>query len=240
MQARTVNAELADKIQVCPGIKSFFFKPLEDFEYEAGQFSFFTFQHDSKEYSKPFTISNSPTREYIEMTTIISGSDYKKALDSLQKGDRVSLKGPMGSFTLNALKEEYICFLTGGVGITPVKSMMEYAADTSRKLKGRLFYSNRTIERIAFKKELESLEASMGDFKVIHTLTSLNDDEAELWKGETGYIDADMIKRNFKEYNSCRFYIVGPPAFNKAMKKMVMEELGISSDLITLENFAGY
>jgi len=240
MNTKTVNSELVKKVVVLPGVKSFFFKPEEDFNYTAGQYAVFSFKHNNREYSKHFTISNSPSRENIEMTTIMSGSDYKNALDSLQEGDIVSLKGPFGKFTLDAFKEESVVFLAGGIGITPVKSMMEYAVDYDRQLNGRLFYSNRTAEKIAFGEELKELAAKLGNFEVVNTLTRVEGEEAASWKGETGYIDADMIKRNYKDYSSSRFYIAGPPAFNNATKKMVAEELKMSSDLITLENFAGY
>ncbi len=240
MVAEIVKTEMAGKTDICPGIKSFFFRPTESFEYKAGQYSLFSFEHDSKEYSKPFTISNSPTRENIEMTTILSGSDYKNALDSLEKGHIVNIKGPLGSFTLDALKEEYVCFLAGGVGITPVKSILEYAADESRTLKGCLFYSNRTPDRIAFAEELDGFADKLSGFRIINTLTSLSPEEEQSWTGERGYIDEEMIKRNFPRYSDSRFYIVGPPAFNGAMKKMLSENLGVSGELITLENFAGY
>jgi len=240
MNTKTVNSKLVKKVVVSPGVKSFFFKPEEDFNYIAGQYAVVSFKHNNREYSKHFTISNSPSRENIEMTMMMSGSDYKNALDSLQVGDAVSLKGPFGKFTLDALKEETVIFLAGGIGITPIKSMMEYAADHSLQLKGRLFYSNRTAEKIAFGKELKELAAKLGDFEVVNTLTRVEGEEAASWKEEKGHINADMIKRNYKEYSSSRFYIAGPPAFNNAAKKVVAEELKMPSDLITLEDFTGY
>jgi len=240
MNTKTVNSKLIKKVVISPGIKSFFFKPEEDFNYNAGQFVVISFKHDNKEYSKHFTISNSPLRENIEVTIIMSGSEYKNALDSLQEGDIVSLKGPFGKFTLDALKEENVIFLAGGIGITPIKSMMEYAVDSSRQLNGRLFYSNRTAEKIAFGEELKELAVKLGNFEVVKTITRLEGEDAVSWKGETGHIDADMIKRNYMDYLSSRFYIAGPPAFNNAAKMMVADELKIPSDLITMENFAGY
>lgn len=240
MEQNKIKSEVFSKYDVVPGIKNFIFKPLEGFSYRAGQFAFFEFELEGKKYFKHFTISNSPARENVEMTTMISRSDYKQALDRLKPGHLVYIKGPLGSFTLESLKKKTVCYIAGGIGITPVRSMLEYASDKGMDLEGALFYSNRNIQRIAFKEELEEIATRLKKFQVVHTLTELSDEEKKTWKQETGYVNEEMIKRHRPDYKECQFYVVGPPAFNKAMKEMLGPKLGIEEEFITMENFSGY
>jgi ferredoxin-NADP reductase len=240
METKIIEAELIGKHKERPSVMRFIFRPEEEFDYEAGQFGFFTFEKDGTEYSKHFSFSNAPTRENLDMTTILSGSDYKNALDSLETGTKIKIKGPFGKFTLSAANREKLCFLTGGIGITPIRSMLEYAVDREKDLNGYLFYSNRDEKRIAFREELEEMASKMHHFKIIHTLTDLSDEEKKEWEGETGFIDAQMIKKHCPDYKDRTFYIVGPPAFNKAMREMVTTELELEKEQIVMENFTGY
>ncbi len=240
MKPEKIKIRLEGSKEICPGIKSFFFSTEEKFNYRAGQYVFIGFNYGGREFSKPFTVSNAPSRKNIEISTIISGSEFKTALDSLKKNSLLYLRGPYGRFTLEQLKEDYVSFLAGGIGITPVKSILEMRLDEKRPLRGSLFYSNRSVERIAFKDELKKIEDKFSGFKVVHTITSEDSGSVKNWKGERGYISEDMIKKHFPYFKESRFYIVGPPAFNGAMKKMLKDNLKISSGRISLENFAGY
>lgn len=235
---KTVRSFYQEKRSKAPDIKSFILETQGDFEYTAGQYAFFDFEYNSTKFSKHFSISNSPTRPHIEFTTIIRNSDYKKALDSLPAGHEIIVRGPYGKYTFKSKKDSKLCFLIGGIGITPVKSMLEFAVDTNLHLDATLFYSNRDSERIVFKNELEFFSRQMPTFNTIHTLTDIS--ENENWKGLTGYINSDMIRQYRPDYKECTFYISGPPAFNKAMTDVVTNQLNISNDQIVVENFMGY
>jgi len=240
MKEKTVKAELVFKKDVAPGIKIFAFRPEVGFEYSAGQWAFWEMEKDGNKLSKPFTIANSPARENLEVATVMSGSEYKNALDSLRPGDEISVRGPRGNFTLAALHKNYVCFLAGGIGITPVRSMLQDMFDRQDNLEAVLFYSNRNADRIAFRKELDEITQQMDSVKVVHTLTDPADREQAEWSGETGYINEEMIKKYRPDYMECQFYIVGPPTFNKTMRNMLMEKMGLGEEYVTLENFAGY
>ena len=78
--------------------------------------------------NKYLSFSSSPTNDYIEVTKRLSDSVFSQKLKALKPSDEVLLKGPSGNCVL---KEEYkkIGFLIGGIGITPVISMIEYIVD---------------------------------------------------------------------------------------------------------------
>ncbi|MDP2973668.1 MAG: FAD-dependent oxidoreductase [Candidatus Diapherotrites archaeon] len=242
MDNRKFAASLAAKKTEAPAIKTFHFGIEEGYEFKAGQFAFFEFDFQGKHYSKHFTISSSPLRKGVQFTTTVRDSDYKQALDKLAIGADAMISMPLGSFTLESRKTDSIAFLAAGIGITPVRSMLQFIADSgqNRQLRIVIFYSNRNKERIAFRKELQELNKKIPLLKIVHTLTDLSAEEKNQWKGETGTISAEMIKKYMEKTQEFTFFIVGPPAFNAAMQKILQEQLKIRNERIVLENFTGY
>jgi len=225
------DASLISSHEVVPGVKSFRFARAPDFKYEAGQYvmaklgaALFRF----------FSISCSPTDEgYIEFTTRMSGSEYKSALDLLKSGDVIRIKGPFGNFTY---KPEYrkIVFLSGGIGITPIRSIMKYVSDGKIDTDIVLLYGNKNEEGIAFKKDLDEISAGKR-MKVVHVLS----DPTATWTGYRGYITKDIIAKEVPDYLERKFYIVGPPGMVAALTK-TLGDMKIPKENIILENFAGY
>ncbi len=237
VEENKVKALLKRKAEEVPSVKSFYFSPVEKFSFKAGQYGFFNFSVDGKKYSKPFSFSSSPLKSYVRMTTIISGSEYKSALDSLEEGREIEIVGPYGSFVLDSSAGKDICFLAGGIGITPVMSMLEYLLERDKSPEMFLFYSNRTVGRIVFGEELFEMQKRIGPLKLINTIT---EGAGEEFEGETGYINSEMIERYVENPSVKHYYVVGPPAFNYAMKNQVVKNLGVLNERVTGEEFAGY
>ncbi len=239
MEKNVIRSIFKSKKEVAEGVKAFTLEPEEKISYEAGQFAFFDFLADGKEYSKHFTISNSPVKKEIEFTTMIRESEYKKALDSLYEGHEVFIKRINGNFTLEEVKS--LVFLAGGIGITPVKSMLEYVTDMSKEIQAKLFYSNRNVKTISFRRWLDEIKEKLKTLDIVHTLTDLaTEEEKNAWDQETGYIDESMLSRHIDNTQECIFYISGPPSFNSSMKKMLLEEAQIKKENIKTEVFYGY
>jgi ferredoxin-NADP reductase len=95
---------------------------------------------------------------------------FKRAFAALQPGDTVVVQGPLGHDLLDAARPAVL--VAGGIGITPLKGMAEYAVDRKLSIPVRLVYSSRTVEEIVYREELEALERSNPGFHVLHTLTS--------------------------------------------------------------------
>lgn len=216
-------------------VKSFRLSYPLHFEYDAGQFMFVTIPSDTGELKKHFTISSSPTeKDFIEFTKKLTGSQYSTALDSLKIGDKVTIDAPYGKFSLD--KEiKKIGMLSGGIGITPLRSMCKFATDLLLKYNIILLYGNNSLEEIAFKEELDQLSDENKNLKVVYTLNNFPSD----WKGYKGFINADMLKKEIPDYKSRIFYTCGPPAMVDAMKKL-LSELNVSKEKIRTENFSGY
>ncbi|MFO7966329.1 MAG: hypothetical protein R6U44_01855 [Archaeoglobaceae archaeon] len=114
MGGRSYSAKLVGKREEITGIKTFSFSPKEGYEYTAGQYAFYEFDFEGVHHRKHLTISNSPTRENIQLTTFVSDSDFKQALDSLPEGFEIEVIEPMGDFTLDSRKSDRISYLVGG------------------------------------------------------------------------------------------------------------------------------
>lgn len=236
-----MNAKFIGKRREARNVSTYRFRPDNNYAYEAGQFAHLEFDHRETHYKKHFTLSNSPKREGVEISTIVSDSGYKKALDALPTDAPVVLSDAMGAFTLGERKSDFIAFLAGGIGITPVRAILEDLADQANppNLTMALFYSNRDEGRIAFRDELDALAESL-DLSVVHTLTDLDEDQPGGWENETGYIDAAMLDFHLTNPHTYTFYVSGPPAFNDAMQKVLEGDLGITGERIVRENFTGY
>jgi ferredoxin-NADP reductase/nitrite reductase/ring-hydroxylating ferredoxin subunit len=227
--------------------------------YNAGQFAFFDIgqvYNDPKGPIRHFTISSSPTENFIMLTTRIRDSPYKKRLSTLEKGAKVSFRGPEGQFVLHQDYSKYTVFISGGIGVTPFRSMIKYATDMQLPLPIIMFDSNRDRNNILFKKEFDDWASINKNLKIIYTISEKEEEEEEQqqhneqsplstandWKGEYGRIDKAMILKyvDTNVLNNSIFYICGPPNMLKAMQTLLQEDLKIPKERIKVEEFTGY
>ena len=216
-------------------VRSFRFPRPETLSYKPGQFLFVTIKANGKELSKHFSISSSPTEKgQIEFTKKLSESEFSTALKALKKGDWARIDAPYGKFTFEG-EHEKIGLLAGGIGITPLMSICKYCTDKRLNTKITLLYGSRSESDIAFKEELETMQEQNENLKVVFTL---NEPSSE-WKGVTGIIDAELVKKEIPDYEETVFYTCGPPAIVEAMEKLV-EKLGLPKTQLNREYFTGY
>jgi ferredoxin-NADP reductase len=216
-------------------VTSFRFPRPPALEYKAGQFFFITLKADGRELKKHFSFSSSPTEKaQIEFTKKLTDSDFSTALKALKPGDWARIDAPYGKFTFEG-EHEKIGLLAGGIGITPLKSICQYCTDMHLDTKVTLLYGNRTENDIAFRKELETLERQNQNLKVVFILNEADSN----WKGATGLITADMIKKEIPYYKETTFYTCGPPKMVEIMEKLVTQ-MGLPEAQLKREYFTGY
>ena len=217
-------------------VKSFRFPRPATLSYKAGQFLIATIKAaGGKELSKPFSISSSPTEtEHIEFTKKLSESEFSTALKTLKKGNWAKIDAPYGTFTFEG-EHEKIGLLGGGIGITPFMSICRYCTDKRLPAKITLLYGNRGENDIVFRKEFEAMQKQNANLKVIFILS----EAASGWKGATGFINAELVKKEIPDYKQTVFYTCGPPPMVEAMEKLV-ESLGLPKTQLKREYFAGY
>ena len=233
------ETRVVDIVKRTHDVKSFRFKVEKDPDFKPGQFFFVTIKVDGAERTKHFSFSNSPTEKgYVEFTKRITESDFSKALDELKPGDWARLKMPYGNFTFEG-KHKKIALLSGGIGITPLRSMCKFSVDNKLQTSIVLLYGNNKEEEIIFRQDLDTMRSENKNMRLVYTLGSADVDKKS-WSGRTGYIDEDMIKEEIPDYSNRVFYVCGPPQMVKSLVSILKDELGVKESEIKLENFTGY
>ena len=234
-----LETEVLNIIQRTHNVKSFRFRVNEDVDFKPGQFFFVTIKIDGIERTKHFSFSNSPTEKgYVEFTKRITDSEFSQALERLKIGNWARLKMPYGSFTFGG-EYEKIAFLSGGIGITPIRSICKFATDSMLSTDMVLLYGNNREEDIIFRQDLDDMQSVNKNLRIVYTLTSADIDR-EIWKGRTGYIDDTMIREEIPDYIERIFYICGPPRMVESLIDILKNKLSIKQDKIRTENFVGY
>src|SRR6266540_4300651 len=128
----------------------------KDFTFGPTQLTFLQLRTDEGMDARPMSLATSPTRPHLEYAVRLSDSAYKRAFVALQPNDEVRAFGPIGDFVLHENRPAIL--LAGGIGVTPLKGMAEYAADKALPVDVRLVYSNRSEDEIVYRKEFGALE----------------------------------------------------------------------------------
>jgi ferredoxin-NADP reductase len=237
------TTKLLKKETVAEGTMAFRLEKPSGFEYKAGQSADLTLidppKTDAEGNTRAFSFSSAPHQDYLMMTTRMRPTAFKEVLKNLPEGSSLSFDGPFGSMTLHNDISKPAVFLAGGIGITPLYSMVKQAAHDRLPHRIFLFYSNRRPEDTAFLKELQDLQAADPNYQLIPTMTDISK-SARKWQGETGYINKQMLNKYLgADLSKQIYYMAGPPQMVAALKKM-LNEAGINDDYIRFEEFAGY
>lgn len=220
---------------------SFSFEKPAGFVYTAGQHIDMTLPNppetDAEGNTRAFSLVTSPSDDRLMIATRLRDTAFKRVLRNLPPGSPIEISDPMGSFVLHKNEAKPAIFLMGGIGITPVMSIIMDATERKLPHKLFLFYSNRRPEDTAFLKDLQSLEQQNPNFKLIATMTEM-EKSSQPWTGETGFINAALIRKYVPEGEAV-YYLSGPPAMVKAMRDL-LTEMKVDEDGIRTEEFAGY
>ena len=203
----------------------------------------FTLRHDgvdSRGNRRYFTISSSPTEDEIAIGIKFDknhSSSFKKALAEMEIGQDIYAGQIAGDFILPKNKKEKLCFIAGGIGVTPFRSMIAYIADKGEERDVILVYCAKRIEELAYTNLFHRASVTFG-LKAVSTLTDL-DHVPEDWTGYKGFIDAGLILTEVPDYNERIFYISGPHSLVEASKKMLLE-IGVKENRIKTDYFPGF
>ena len=182
------------------------------FDYLPGQFHFLTFHRapNLPVEEHHWTISSSPTAPGVLCSTIKESGDFTASIGKTKPGDIALVDGPFGrfSYTLHPDERELV-FIAGGIGITPLMSMLRHLRDTHAERSVTLLYANTSEADIVFHDELADMErGGVIRLKVVHVLSQPSD----AWQGEHGRLDEDKLKRLCgPELTGRAFYVCAPP-----------------------------
>lgn len=183
-------------------------------------------------------MSSSPSESgRIAVTVKMTGSGFKRALANLTPGEKVTVQGPVGDLFYDASRPAV--FIAGGIGVTPFRGMLRYAADTHAKERRVLLYSVKVPEEFAFKAEIDEIARAHSETEVVYTVTRPEESDSA-WSGRTGRIDETLVREALEGMERPKVYVAGLPEMAQETLAMLRSRLGISEDDLEYEYFLGY
>jgi ferredoxin-NADP reductase len=234
--------KLRDRREVAERTMAFRFEKPATFKFTPGQFLDITLlnprETDSEGDVRGFSIASAPHEDFIMVATRLRDTAFKRVLRSVPLGTDVKIEGPFGNLRLHNDTSRAAVILTGGIGITPFRSILLHATKENLPHRLFLFYANRRPEDAPFLDELQRLEMQNSHFKLIACMTEM-EKSTQPWPGERGVINPQMLARYLTRVVSPVYYVTGPPPMVKAMHTMLIST-GVDDDNIRIEEFAGY
>lgn len=223
-----------------PNVKTFRLKNPDGgpmpFAFAPGQFLTYSADIDGKHVKRSYTIASSAAQTAYLETTIKRedvGVFSRFMHDHVRAGDVLDVLGPSGVFTFNGTEADSVVLIGGGVGITPLMSVIRYLADTSWPGDIYLVYGARSTEDFIFRSELEFLQRRMPNLHVAATMARAAGDA---WMGTEGPITRDLLLRAVPDLAKRRVHLCGPPTMMGAVKKLLFD-LGVPVDNVKTEAF---
>jgi ferredoxin-NADP reductase len=234
--------KLKGRRQIAEGTMAFHFEKPEGFAYKPGQFADFTLidpiETDAEGNTRGFSLASAPYEDFLMFATRMRDTAFKRVLKTMEPGIELTMDAPYGSFTLHNNASIPAVFLTGGIGVTPVRSIVRQAAHEKLPHKLFLFYSNNRPEDAAFLDELTEAQEENPNYTFIGTMTQM-EKSSRAWHGETGYITQAMLLKYIGDLALPIYYVAGPRAMVHAMRE-ILNGAGVNDDNIRTEEFTGY
>jgi ferredoxin-NADP reductase len=236
------KTRLRRREEVADGTMAFHFEKAGGFAFKAGQFGDFTLinpvETDAEGNTRGFSLASAPYEDTLMFATRMRDTAFKRVLKTMKIGTEVSLDAPYGSFTLHNNTRIPAVFLTGGIGVTPVRSIVLQAAHDNLPHRIFLFDSNRRPEDAAFLDELMNAQEKNPNYTFIATMTEM-EESGRKWDGETGYINKVMLENHVGDLMFPIYYLAGPASMVTAMRR-TLNDVGVDDDNIRTEEFSGY
>jgi ferredoxin-NADP reductase len=233
---------LVDRQRIARDTMAFWFDPNgASFGFRAGQHADFAFTparlEGESDNSRTFSLASSPYDKRPVMIALrMRKTVFKTALKSAALGTKFIVSRPRGSFTLHRDITRPAVFLAGGIGIAPIRSILQQASQERLPHRLYLFYSNREADDAAFIEEFEKLTAQNPNFTFIPTVTG---HRTIAWPYEKGHINREMLTRYLLAVKEPVYYIAGPSGMVTAMTEL-LNSLGVSDDDMKTEEFGDY
>lgn len=214
-------------------IKTFRLSRPAGFEFTAGQFIPLRVRVDGKPHVRCYSISSSPdSRGYLEISIRRQGLVSTVLHATLRTGATVAIGRPAGAFVYPGNDDRPIVLVAGGIGMTPLRSMLHYAVSSDPARPVTLLYSARSEQDLAFLNELRTLAERHPDVKVAITLTRPTAPTS--WR--TGRIDESILRQYVVHPAHSIFCLCGPELMVADMRRL-LAAMGVPEGQIRSEAF---
>ena len=221
------NLKVHKVVQEGPGVISIIMhgRKLHKLGAEGGQFFGWRFlSRNQMLLSHPYSMSAPPTEHYMRITVKNLG-DHSRSLARLKPGVRVFMEGPYGAFTAGRATRRHVVLIGGGVGITPIRAIME---EFQSGVQMDVIFRASRAEDLVLREELDYLAARSEGTIRIHYLV-----------GSRSYfpMDSRHLTQLVPFFANSEIYICGPSALVDAVRKAATE-VGIPKSRFHDEAFA--
>lgn len=226
--------------QLSPDTYMFGFQRDPQFTFTPGQYLEWTLPHDKPDNRgnrRYFSLASSPAESELMMLIKFYDppSTYKRALLAMQPGQEIIGAGLAGDFVLPKALSTKLCFIAGGVGIAPFRSMVQHLIDQKIHVDITIFYANKTEADITCADVLEA--ARPHGVKTIYVLTDMKNIPPN-WTGRTGHLTAEIVKQDLPDYASRIFYLSGPQNMVQSFETILY--LIVPKNRVKVDFFPGY
>lgn len=220
-------------VEETPTIKTIRLARPEGFEFEAGQFLTVRVRVDGREYARCYSLSSAPeARGYLEISVRRQGLVSNALHAAVRPGSTLSIKGPHGAFKYPADDDRPIVLLAGGIGITPLVSMLRHMVASAPTRPVTLVYSARSEQDIAFRDELSSIARRHHQARVQLAVPD-GSGGPEMYPG---HIDESLLRTTAPDLPHSVCFICGPAPMIEAMKTL-LAAMGVPPGQIRHEIF---
>jgi predicted ferric reductase len=182
----------------------------------------------------PFSFSSSAERGSEEVTfTIKELGDWTSQVGAIEPGTRAYVDGPYGAFSPDRAEGPGFLLAAGGIGVTPVLSILRTFADRDERRPVVVLYGGSDLDDLVFLDEMRA----MGD-RLALEVVPVPEEPPQGWEGESGFVDRDMLARHLPTRGVERWqcFVCGPPPMIDAVED-ALEGLGVPPDHIHAERF---
>lgn len=205
------------------------------FEFEPGQFAWLiTGSSPYTHQQHPVTIASSAEcADRTQHYAIKKLGDWsRETVPALVPGDRLWVEGPYGALSIDRLPAQGFVLIAGGIGITPMRSILLTLRDRGDRRPCLLFYAANDFSRVVFREELEALRQEI-DLKLVFVLEQPRDGD----DCERGRISRAMLERYLPAARRhFQYLICGPNPMMDSIERILFE-LGIGDERIHSERF---
>ena len=207
----------------------------EGIEFRPGQFAWLKIGESPFVFEEhPFTIASCATTPWRKEFTIKALGDFSEIVAGLRPGREVHLDGPHGAFTLDGLHADGFVFIAGGVGVTPMLSMLRTLAARGDLRPVVLVVAGRTADELLHRHDDEEWAHQL-DLRVVEVL----EEPPRHWDGHAGWVSEKVLEAALPQRRSRRhrdYFVCGPGAMVAATTH-VLHDWGVRSGRIHTELF---
>ncbi len=238
---------VVDKVKESDVITSFYLKPEDGSlpaQFKPGQYISIKIEAEGERFThiRQYSLSNAPGKDYYRISVKReSGNDKPEGIvsnylhDAVNKGDAVSISAPAGEFILDMEKDNPLVLISGGVGITPLASMLNAIVDLQPERPVTFIHAAGNSKVHALRDEIERASARGNTKSIVFYDQPLNEDQEQNLFDFKGYISREWLE-DYIKLDDAEFYFCGPVPFMKSINAS-LRELGVPEERIHFEFF---